>query len=198
MPTSKIIIHMHNSAFACAVCAGAYVFHQFETWQQPGLSPASSEALKLLHRLAADPGIVGILTKHRWSVGLLSEMPPEGKVGVSPVCILGVNINAGQEISLRLRTDDLKGFRRYALVPSCISALQTHLAHVESHACRCCTQLRLYINAMCANMAAVHVHCYCTAWHSVHRARTLFKVSVVKLAGIARHTAILLARCVYT
>lgn len=75
-------------------------------------------------------------------------MPPEGKVGVSPVCILGVNINkgasdmthmrvlfrgtcevssvlcraavhldsataAGQEISLRLRTDDLKGFRRY-------------------------------------------------------------------------------------
>ena len=36
-------------------------------------------------------------------------MPPEGKVGVSPVCILGVNINRGQEVSLRLRTDDLKG-----------------------------------------------------------------------------------------
>lgn len=49
----------------------------------------------------------------RWTVGLLSEMPPEGKVGVSAVCVLGVNINAGQEISLRLRTDDLKGFRRY-------------------------------------------------------------------------------------
>ena len=75
------------------------------------------EALKLLHRLAADPGIVGIMTKHRWSVGLLSEMPPEGKVGVSPVCILGVNINRGQEISLRLRTDDLKGFRRYTPLP---------------------------------------------------------------------------------
>lgn len=72
-----------------------------------------SEAIKLLHRLAADPGIIGIMSKHRWTVGLLSEMPPEGKVGVSPVCILGVNINAGQEISLRLRTDDLKGFRRY-------------------------------------------------------------------------------------
>ena len=40
-------------------------------------------------------------------------MPPEGRVGVSPVCILGVNINQGQEISLRLRTDDLRGFRRY-------------------------------------------------------------------------------------
>lgn len=30
-------------------------------------------------------------------------------MGVSPVCILGVNINRGQEISLRLRTDDLRG-----------------------------------------------------------------------------------------
>ena len=31
----------------------------------------------------------------RWSVGALTEMPPEGKVGVSAVCILGVNINRG-------------------------------------------------------------------------------------------------------
>lgn len=94
------------------------MFQKFEAWQVPGLSPIPTEALKLLHRLAADPGIAGIMTKHRWSVGLLSEMPPEGKVGVSPVCILGVNINAGQEISLRLRTDDLKGFRRHKLLPS--------------------------------------------------------------------------------
>ena len=92
------------------------MFQKFEAWQLPRLSPIPTEALKLLHRLAADPGITGIMTKHRWSVGLLSEMPPEGKVGVSPVCILGVNINAGQEISLRLRTDDLKGFRRHALL----------------------------------------------------------------------------------
>lgn len=91
---------------------GPYTFQKFEGWQHPGLSPVPSEALKLLHRLAADPGIFGIMSKHRWTVGLLSEMPPEGKVGVSPMCILGVNINAGQEISLRLRTDDLKGFRR--------------------------------------------------------------------------------------
>ncbi len=32
-----------------------------------------------------------------------------GKVGISPVCILGLNVNKGQEILLRLRTDDLKG-----------------------------------------------------------------------------------------
>lgn len=35
------------------------------------LAPAPLEALKLLHRLAADPGIVGIMQKHR-SVSALS------------------------------------------------------------------------------------------------------------------------------
>ena len=98
---------MHN-----LLLAGPHTFQGFEAWQQALLSPPPPDALKLLHRLAADPGIAGIMSKHAWSVGLLSEMPPEGKVGVSPVCILGVNINRGQEISLRLRTDDLKGFRR--------------------------------------------------------------------------------------
>ncbi|DBA84875.1 TPA: hypothetical protein ACH3X1_005894 [Trebouxia sp. C0004] len=102
-----------NSRGKLTLPSGPYTFQKFEPWQYPGLLPVPSEAMKLLHRLAADPGIIGIMSKHRWTVGLLSEMPPEGKVGVSPVCILGVNINAGQEISLRLRTDDLKGFRRY-------------------------------------------------------------------------------------
>ena len=105
-------LHSNTVQSIQLVSAGPYTFQRHEVWQQPLLSPPTSDALKLLHRLAADPGIVGIMTKHAWSVGLLSEMPPEGKVGVSPVCILGVNINRGQEISLRLRTDDLKGFRR--------------------------------------------------------------------------------------
>jgi hypothetical protein len=43
----------------------------------------------------------------------MTEMAPIGYVGVSPKCILGFNKNRGQEISLRLRTDDLKGFRKY-------------------------------------------------------------------------------------
>lgn len=76
------------------------------------------------------------MTKHRWSVGLLSEMPPEGKVGVSPVCILGVNINAGQEISLRLRTDDLKGFRRHALLLCPLSVcFDVHPPHFTNAVC---------------------------------------------------------------
>lgn len=41
-------------------------------------------------------------------------MYPEGKVGIDPVCVLGLNENHGQVIYLRLRTDDLEGFRGYA------------------------------------------------------------------------------------
>ncbi|KAK9804353.1 hypothetical protein WJX72_008599 [[Myrmecia] bisecta] len=103
----------HAGGGALVLPKGEYVFQQFRLLPHPALTPPPSEALKLLHRLAADPGIVGIMNKHRWTVGLLSEMPPEGKVGVSAMCILGYNVNQGQEISMRLRTDDLKGFRRY-------------------------------------------------------------------------------------
>ena len=139
----------------------------------PSLRPPPAEALKLLHTLAADRGIVALMTHHRqasclhparlcmhmpgtlfpasiqaavdhspnqhlriplacrWSVGKLSEMPPEGKVGVSPVCILGVNINAGQEISLRLRTDDLRGFRRYDRIRETLIHELAHMVFSE-------------------------------------------------------------------
>jgi hypothetical protein len=50
------------------------------------------QALRVLYRVANDPGIVAIMESHRWNVGLLSEMPPEGKVGVSEVCVLGYNV----------------------------------------------------------------------------------------------------------
>ncbi|MEW5317621.1 MAG: hypothetical protein WDW38_008904 [Sanguina aurantia] len=107
---------------------GDFTFKGYESWQRPGLLPAPPEALKLLHRLAADPGISSVMEQHRYKVGLLSEMPPEGKVGISPVCVLGVNINAGQEISLRLRTDDLRGFRKYEKIRE---TLIHELAHME-------------------------------------------------------------------
>ncbi len=59
-------------------------------------------------RLASDPGILHVMDKHGFDVGLLAEMPPEGLVGVDPVCVLGYNTNRGQSIHLRLRTDDLQ------------------------------------------------------------------------------------------
>jgi hypothetical protein len=69
---------------------------------------------------------------HGWRVGRLTEMPPEGKVGVSAVCILGYNANQGQEISLRLRTDDLRGFRKYLRIRE---TLVHELAHMVSVVC---------------------------------------------------------------
>ena len=156
----------------CLECAGQYTFHGYEAWNVPSLHPPPAEALKLLHSLAADRGIVLLMTQHRqatcmhpnkaftlprcslpsfqqlsstgpvkhllrvllayrWSVGKLSEMPPEGKVGVSPVCILGVNIGAGQEISLRLRTDDLRGFRRYDRIRETLIHELAHMVFSE-------------------------------------------------------------------
>lgn len=71
--------------------------------------PTLVEMNALNCRLSNDIGIRAIMADHMWKVGLLSEMPPEGKVGVSAMCVLGYNVNHGQEISLRLRTDDLRG-----------------------------------------------------------------------------------------
>ena len=46
----------------------------------------------------------------RFTVGLLSEMPPTDFMDDTRAvtCLLGLNINRGQEIKLRLRTNDLK------------------------------------------------------------------------------------------
>ena len=73
--------------------------------------PDRPVALAMLEALAADPGIKACMSARGWSVGTLNEMYPEGKVGVSDVCVMGLNTNKGQIISLRLRTDDLRGFR---------------------------------------------------------------------------------------
>ncbi|KAH0706757.1 hypothetical protein KY289_011833 [Solanum tuberosum] len=112
---------------------GPYVFCDFRTLHLPGieLNPPSSKALKLMHKLAADPGIVAIMNKHRWRVGIMTEMAPEGYVGVSPECILGFNKNHGEEISLRLRTDDLKGFRKYDSIKKTLLHELSHMVHSE-------------------------------------------------------------------
>lgn len=112
---------------------GPYVFCDFRTLHLPGikLNPPASKALKLMHKLAADPGIVAIMNKHRWRVGIMTEMAPEGYVGVSPECILGFNKNHGEEISLRLRTDDLKGFRKYDSIKKTLLHELSHMVHSE-------------------------------------------------------------------
>jgi len=104
-----------------------YAFHNFKVLHETGLQPKPEFAMKILHRLAMDPGITGIMQKHKWSVGLLSEMPPEGQVGVSRVCVLGYNVNKGQEIALRLRTDNRKGFRKYLSIRNTLVHELTHM-----------------------------------------------------------------------
>lgn len=113
-----------------------YTFCDFRTLQLPGieLNPPASEALKRMHMLAEDPGILAIMDKHRWRVGIMTEMAPVGYVGVSPKCILGFNKNHGEEISLRLRTDDLKGFRKYESIKKTLLHELAHMVYSEHDA----------------------------------------------------------------
>ena len=62
-------------------------------------------------------------------IGCLKEMLPDGLVGVSPKCLMGVNVNHGQEIHLRLRTDDLEGWRPYENVRDVLCHELTHQVH---------------------------------------------------------------------
>ncbi|KAL6577497.1 hypothetical protein OROMI_009825 [Orobanche minor] len=120
-------------SYAPKLPQGTYIFCDFRTLSLPGivLNPPASKALELLHKLASDPGIVAIMNKHRWRVGILTEMAPEGYVGVSPKCILGFNKNHGEEISLRLRTDDLKGFRKYEKIKKTLLHELAHMVFSE-------------------------------------------------------------------
>jgi hypothetical protein len=163
--------------------AHPYTFSSYRALPVPDfIRPPTSAALRLLHKLASDPGILGVMEKHKWKVPLLAEMPPEGKVGVSESCVLGYNVNAaglykltpvithslesawflkpvslsskelvskfaalkcnlyrynaGQEIHLRLRTDDLKGFRRYARIRETLLHELTHNVWVRRGVCK--------------------------------------------------------------
>ncbi|KAF9109702.1 hypothetical protein BGX27_007293 [Mortierella sp. AM989] len=68
------------------------------------------KARAVLDRLKRDNGIIGIMKLHKWQVGSLIELSPAEK------SILGYNRNKGELIALRLRTDDLEGFRHYDAV----------------------------------------------------------------------------------
>ncbi|CAL9110787.1 unnamed protein product [Musa textilis] len=112
---------------------GTYIFCEFRTLRIPGieLNPPPSEALRRMHMLACDPGIIAIMNKHWWRVGIMSEMAPEGYVGISPKCILGFNKNHGEEICLRLRTDDLQGFRKYESIKRTLLHELAHMVYSE-------------------------------------------------------------------
>ena len=107
----------------------------FATFKYPAtvaLTPSAAAAEELLRSIATDAGIVHVMEKYGWNVGVLSELPPEGYVGVSPVCLLGLNVDKGREIKLRLRTDDMRGFRkRHAIIDTMLHELAHNV--VEDH-----------------------------------------------------------------
>ncbi|ORY46557.1 WLM-domain-containing protein [Rhizoclosmatium globosum] len=76
----------------------------------------------LLLRLREDVGIIEVMRKHQWFVNTLTELHPAEK------SILGFNKNMGQEISIRLRTDRLDGFRHYRTI---VKVLLHELVHME-------------------------------------------------------------------
>jgi len=106
----------------------SYGFDRLETI--PNL-PDESKARAILKTLADDPGIKACMTKHKWNVGSLAELYPKGKVGQSEICVMGLNRNKGQQILLRLRTDDLKGFRKILSIREVLYHELAHNVHSE-------------------------------------------------------------------
>lgn len=94
-----------------------------------GATPGPDEAAALLRKLASDSNILSLMERRRWSVGLLAEMPPQGLVGVSSSCLMGLNRNRGQSIHLRLRTDDWLGLRPYEKIVEVLLHELTHNVH---------------------------------------------------------------------
>ncbi|KAL9136175.1 MAG: hypothetical protein Q9175_002608 [Cornicularia normoerica] len=77
--------------------------------------PGPARSQKFLERLRDDPGIKASMRKHRFSVGVLTEMnPAEHTTHESRT--LGLNRNRGEVIELRIRTDAYDGYRDYKVI----------------------------------------------------------------------------------
>ncbi|KAG6841241.1 hypothetical protein C0991_000525 [Blastosporella zonata] len=83
--------------------------------------PNPGSAMALLVKLSEDPAIKHIMQTHQFSVGVLTELAPHEHPG-----LLGLNVNAGQAIKLRLRTDRYDGFRLYKEVRRVLCHELTH------------------------------------------------------------------------
>ncbi|KND00072.1 uncharacterized protein SPPG_04414 [Spizellomyces punctatus DAOM BR117] len=102
-----------------------YTFHSIRPL--PGFSD-EKQATLLLKRLRDDAGIQSIMRNHKWSVGALVELHPSERT------ILGYNENKGQRIALRLRTDDLDGFRYYDSIRKVLLHELAHMVHSDHNA----------------------------------------------------------------
>ncbi|KAI5829098.1 WLM-domain-containing protein [Schizophyllum commune Tattone D] len=99
----------------------SYRFHQIAPL--PPL-PRPDTARALLQRLADDPAIRHVMQRHHFAVGLLTELAPHEHPN-----LLGLNVNRGQEIKLRIRTDRYDGFRLYADIRRVLCHELSHNVH---------------------------------------------------------------------
>ncbi|ORX92560.1 WLM-domain-containing protein [Basidiobolus meristosporus CBS 931.73] len=99
-----------------------YTFHRIEVLPQ---FSQQERARSLLQRLKEDLGVREIMKKYKWSVGALIELSPSER------SILGYNRNKGETIAIRLRTDDLEGFRGYDMLLKVLLHELTHMVWSE-------------------------------------------------------------------
>lgn len=92
--------------------------------------PNPERSLRFLERLRDDPGIKSAMAKHKYSVGILTEMnPAEHTTHESKT--LGLNRNHGEVIELRLRTDAYDGYRDYKTIRHTLCHELAHNVHGE-------------------------------------------------------------------
>ncbi|KAI0255960.1 WLM-domain-containing protein [Lactifluus subvellereus] len=96
----------------------SFIFHKLEPLTH---LPNPTSALELLQRLSSDPAIKHVMLTNQLSVGLLTELAPQEHPN-----LLGLNLNAGQAIKLRLRTDQYDGFRVYSDIRRVLCHELTH------------------------------------------------------------------------
>ncbi|KAF8075149.1 WLM-domain-containing protein [Lyophyllum atratum] len=95
-----------------------YRFHQLTPLAH---LPNPDGAHALLTKLSEDPAIQHIMRQHQFTVGVLTELAPHEHPE-----LLGLNVNSGQAIKLRLRTDRYDGFRLYKEVRRVLCHELTH------------------------------------------------------------------------
>lgn len=92
----------------------------------PQYQHQQSKAMAILNKLKSHRGIQAIMKNNKWTVGSLIELCPK-----TSSHLLGYNQNKGQVIALRLRTDDLTGFRSFGSILKVLTHELTHMVHSD-------------------------------------------------------------------
>ncbi|KAI0161522.1 WLM-domain-containing protein [Xylariaceae sp. FL1272] len=94
--------------------------------------PNPERSMEFLKRLASDPGIKVAMRRHKFKVGLLTEMDPGSYTESNhegTTRTLGLNRNRGEVIELRLRTDAYDGYRNYNVIRKTLCHELAHNVH---------------------------------------------------------------------